>query len=232
MSCRIGIMQIIFPFLTSFHLPYAKIDHSVVAPYVDIVPDTHASMFHLFTNHSGPYIVRIERQFRHINTAIRKLHEISPICFLHLWELRAAHVFNLLNLLDARSAWSNEVVFGEPKSDEPYPGDRVVLLANFWHPNFGNSDETIVYSIVLVTACNLYVVLVFDSELEYGQGMLGVLGVLNKLQYLRLFIILRLFGFGGLWTCDFDVFSAVLRFLGPTDHILGRRLVISFSELI
>ena len=124
------------------------------------------------------------------------------------------------------------MVFGEPKSDEPYPGDRVVLLANFWHPNFGNSDETIVYSIVLVTACNLYVVLVFDSELEYGQGMLGVLGVLNKLQYLRLFIILRLFGFGGLWTCDFDVFSAVLRFLGPTDHILGRRHVISFSELI
>ena len=44
-------------------------------------------------------------------------------------------------------------------------------------------------------------VLVFDSELEYGQGMLGVLGVLKKLQYLRLFIISRLFGFGGLWIC-------------------------------
>lgn len=32
---------------------------------------------------------------------------------------------------------SDEVVFGEPRSDEAYPGDRVVLLANFWHPNFG-----------------------------------------------------------------------------------------------
>ena len=33
------------------------------------------------------------------------------------------------------------MVFGEPRSDEAYPGDRVVLLANFWHPNFGASEK-------------------------------------------------------------------------------------------
>jgi aspartate beta-hydroxylase len=33
-------------------------------------------------------------------------------------------------------SFEHEVFYEEPKADEPYPGDRVVLLANFWHHDF------------------------------------------------------------------------------------------------
>ena len=163
-------------------------------------------MFHLFTNNSGPYIVQIESLFGHANSEYRNFMKACPTLLLAS-ELRAAHVFNL-NSLDARSACpSNKVVFGEPRSDEPYPGDRVVLLANFWHPNFGNSDETMVYS----TCIYLYVLVLDSKELESGQGMLGVSGALNKLQYLRLSILIyhiRLFGCGGLYGFVMSTFLA------------------------
>lgn len=33
-------------------------------------------------------------------------------------------------------SFEHEVIYDEPGPHEPYPGDRVVLLANFWHPGF------------------------------------------------------------------------------------------------
>ncbi|CAE8687687.1 unnamed protein product, partial [Polarella glacialis] len=33
-------------------------------------------------------------------------------------------------------SFEHEVIYDEAKSHESYPGDRVVLLANFWHPDF------------------------------------------------------------------------------------------------
>lgn len=33
-------------------------------------------------------------------------------------------------------SFEHEVIYDEPGPREPYPGDRVVLLANFWHPAF------------------------------------------------------------------------------------------------
>lgn len=38
-------------------------------------------------------------------------------------------------------SFEHEVVFAEAKGDEPYPGNRVVLLANFWHPDFGFKND-------------------------------------------------------------------------------------------
>lgn len=33
-------------------------------------------------------------------------------------------------------SFEHEVIYAEAPSHEPYPGERVVLLANFWHPDF------------------------------------------------------------------------------------------------
>merc|ERR1711963_856910 len=33
-------------------------------------------------------------------------------------------------------SFEHEVFFAEADSAQPYPGERVVLLANFWHPDF------------------------------------------------------------------------------------------------
>ena len=57
----------------------------------------------------------------------------------------------------------------------------------------------------------LYVLVLDSKELESGQGMLGVSGALNKLQYLRLSILIyhiRLFGCGGLYGFVMSTFLA------------------------
>ncbi|CAJ1396847.1 unnamed protein product [Effrenium voratum] len=38
-------------------------------------------------------------------------------------------------------SFEHEVVFQEPKTNETYPGERVVLLANFWHPDFSFKND-------------------------------------------------------------------------------------------
>ena len=34
-----------------------------------------------------------------------------------------------------------KVIFDDPGPAEPYCGERVVLLANFWHPDFGFKND-------------------------------------------------------------------------------------------
>lgn len=38
-------------------------------------------------------------------------------------------------------SFEHEVIYEEAKSGEPYPGERVVLLLNFWHPDFDFKND-------------------------------------------------------------------------------------------
>lgn len=72
---------------------------------------------------------------------------------------------------------------------------------------------------MVYSTCIYLYVLVFDSkELEYDQGMLGVLGALKQIAVLKIiwiyiylsYKIFWLWGF--VWICDFQVFSGCFVF--------------------
>eukprot|EP00439_Symbiodinium_sp_Y106_P058168 s635_g8.t1 len=85
--------------------------------------------------HCGPSNARLT-----CHLAIRVPRSCQQGCYIRVaaeeprgWEEGSCLVFD--------DSFEHEVVFGEAKGDEPYPGNRVVLLANFWHPDFGFKND-------------------------------------------------------------------------------------------
>lgn len=85
--------------------------------------------------HCGPSNARLT-----CHLAIRVPRSCEQGCYIRVgsesrrgWEEGKCLVFD--------DSFEHEVFFSEPRSDEAYPGDRVVLLANFWHPNFGFKND-------------------------------------------------------------------------------------------